>query len=140
MLTVPTNDSNEPALIVGLSGIGGMDSSGGGIPDVTVAPATVTFGSVPVGGKSTPLSVTVTNNGTAPLVLKALKLVGADSDQFVKPSDTCSKQVLAVNATCAVALRFKPSSSGPKTAALSIPSNDPDENPVTVTVSGSGTP
>jgi len=36
--------------------------------------------------------------------------------------------------------RFKPTASGAKTASLTIPSNDPDENPVNVSLSGTGTP
>ena len=36
-------------------------------------------------------------------------------------------------------IRFAPTSTGAKSATLSISSDDPDENPITVALSGNGT-
>jgi hypothetical protein len=44
------------------------------------------------------------------------------------------------SASCTVAVRFKPTTNGAKAADLVIPSNDPDENPINVSLTGTGTP
>jgi hypothetical protein len=80
--------------------------------------------------------VTVANEGTAALKLGAITVSGANANQFGKASDKCSKKTLQPGGSCTVAARFKPTSSGAKTAMLVIPSDDPDENPVNVSLSG----
>jgi hypothetical protein len=95
---------------------------------------------VAVGNKSVDQIITVTNDGTASLSIGAVSLAGGNSNQFVKASDSCSKKTLAPAASCTVTTRFKPTSTGAKTANIVIPSNDPDENPVNVSLTGTGTP
>jgi hypothetical protein len=107
------------------------------IPDITVTPTSLDFGAVAIGDKSVDKVVTVKNDGTANLTITAISLSGTNSDQFERRSDKCSKKTLAPGGSCTVAVRFKPTTSGGKTANLIIPSNDPDENPVNVTLSGS---
>ena len=46
---------------------------------------------------------------------------------------------LARGQACTVSVRFSPTTRGLKTATLVISSNDPDENPVAVQLSGTGT-
>ncbi len=135
-LIIPSNDPDENPFNVSLTGTGG---AGSGTPDVTVTPLSINFGSIAV-KKSVEQTVTVKNDGTADLTLTAITLGGTNADQFVKASDGCSKKTLAANASCTVKARFKPTSTGAKTATLIIPSNDPDENPVNVSLSGTGTP
>ena len=62
----------------------------------------------------------------------------SSASQFQTASDSCSLQTLAPTATCAIQVRFAPTSTGPKTAALAIPSNA-DSSPDSVTLSGAGT-
>jgi hypothetical protein len=103
---------------------------------VTVTPLALNFGSIAVGNKSVDQIVTVKNDGTANLIIGAVSLGGTNPDQFERRSDKCSKKTLAPGASCTVAARFKPTASGAKTANLIIPSNDPDENPVNVSLTG----
>jgi VWFA-related protein len=53
-------------------------------------------------------------------------------------SDTCSNATLTPSQTCSLKVRFSPTSQGPLTATLSIPSNDPDSSTVSISLSGVG--
>jgi len=121
---------NAPPVTVALSGTGGG-------PGITVTPLSLAFGPVPVGSVSGRLNVTVSNPGTENLILGALAVAGVNPGQFKKkaPQDSCSGATLVPMATCTVGLKFKPTSGGPKSATLEIPSNVP---PVTVILSGTG--
>ena len=92
------------------------------------------FGTVAVGVKSIQI-VTVKNDGTANLVLGATGLSTATSEiSLAAGQDLCSGVTLAPGQSCTIAVKIKATSSGPKTATLSIPSNDADENVVSVSV------
>jgi hypothetical protein len=135
-LIIPSNDPDENPFNVALSGTGG---AGSGTPDVTVTPLSINFGNVKV-KKLVEQTITVKNDGTADLTLPAITVGGTHADQFDTGADKCSKKTLAANASCTVNTKFKATSTGAKTATLIIPSNDPDENPVSVSLSGTGTP
>lgn len=111
----------------------------GPLPDSTVDPASVDFGTVTVGSSSSPETVTVSNDGIASLVIGTITMKGANAGQFSKQNDNCSGQTLAPGASATLEVVFTPTSEGAKPAALSIPSNDPDENPFNVPLSGTGT-
>jgi len=102
--------------------------------DISVTPNPVAFGNVNVGGASDN-TATLKNDGNAVLVIGAI----TQPDQpFSKVQDNCSGQTIAPNATCTVMYRFAPTTSGNFSSNSDIPSNDPDENPVTVTLNGTG--
>ena len=115
-------------------------------PDIavtdSVAPDTdlqVPLGSVTVGASSDQ-TVTVTNAGTANLVIGTVASANPLAAPFSIPSGTdgCSGKTLAPSASCTLTVRFAPAVSGAANDTFDIPSNDPDENPVTVSVSGTG--
>jgi hypothetical protein len=139
-LSIPSNDPDlsENPVKVALSGVGTTGGGGGLVPDITVTPLALDFGSVAVGAMSGTQPLTVTNDGTGDLILKTVSLVGT---AFVKASDTCSNVALAPGQSCTVSVLFKPGATGEKTSTLSIPSNDPDlsENPAKVALTGIGT-
>ena len=109
-------------------------------PDIAVAPLSHDFGETPVGTSSTPKLIDISNTGNAALSVGDLALGGADSTQFAVENDGCSQHVLPIAGACTVTVVFAPISEGAKNASLSIPSNDPDENPVVVTLAGFATP
>jgi hypothetical protein len=84
--------------------------------------------------------VTVKNDGTANLVINSLSFNGTHPGSFQKlsGSDTCSGKTLAPTQSCSVSVVFKPAATGPRSATLTVSSNDPDENPVNVALSGVG--
>jgi len=105
-----------------------------GYPDISVTPNPVAFGTVNTGAASDQ-TVTIKNDGNANLVVGAITQPG---QPFSKIQDNCSGQTIAPNATCIVMYRFAPTTSGNFSSNSNIPSNDPDENPVTVTLNGTG--
>ena len=98
---------------------------------------TLAYGSI-VSGQTQDLNVTVRNTGSADLTLIAASITGTDAGQFSLVSTPPA--TLAAGASAEFTLRFSPTSLGSKTAMLSIASNDPDENPFTLALMGTGTP
>jgi uncharacterized repeat protein (TIGR01451 family) len=104
----------------------------GGVAD-SVAPATIAFGTVARGGASAVRNVTVTNTGTAPLVLAGFALSGTGAAQYsaVAPSTgtACvagTTVLAATNAACTIGLRFTPAAgtaTGAKAGTLTVTSN-----------------
>ena len=105
-----------------------------GYPDISVTPNPVEFGSVNVGATSEK-QVIVKNDGNANLVIGTIT---SPTSPFNKIQDNCSGQTFAPNATCTVMYRFAPTTSGNFSSNSNIPSNDPDENPVTIFLNGLG--
>ncbi|MGH8103126.1 MAG: DUF7619 domain-containing protein, partial [bacterium] len=69
--------------------------------------------------------------------------IGAPTGPFSVVTDNCSNQTLGFFALCLMNLQFTPPTSPPNTGGaysgtLSIPSNDPDENPYVVNLTGVG--
>jgi len=110
------------------------------IPEITVTPLSLDFGSVNVGLSSDPQEVTISNDGNVTLSIGDISLTGANASEFTKSQDedTCSGHVLSPGESCTLEVLFSPASIGIKTATLSIPSNDLNENPVLVNLSGIG--
>ena len=109
------------------------------IPDISVTPPSINFGSVLVGSMSANRTVTVSNNGTADLIISDnVSITGPNFDQFLIVSDNCSGQTLAPSANATLQVAFSPTFSGNMTATLLIPSNDPDESPFYIPLTGFG--
>lgn len=104
-------------------------------PDITVTPTTIPFGNVNVGSTSD-RTVSVRNDGNANLTIGTIT---NPSSPFSKVSDGCSGQTLSQSSSCTITVRFSPTSIGSFDSTFNIPSNDPDENPVTVALTGTGT-
>jgi PKD repeat protein len=89
-----------------------------------------------VSGASAAQTFTVSNTGTGNLVIGTLSLSGGDAANFTKQNDNCTGQTVIPAGSCTVEIKFTPSSTGPKTASLSIPSNYPTA--ATASLSGTG--
>ena len=96
----------------------------------------IPFGDVTQGQTSTQ-TVTVTNTGTADLVLGTVTGLAAP---FALANDLCSGQTLTATTDCTFDVQFAPAALGLVSGSLDIPSNDPDTATVSVTVNGTGTP
>ncbi|GAB4255676.1 choice-of-anchor D domain-containing protein [Deferrisoma sp.] len=127
-LVVASNDPTAPEFPVTLTGTGI-------VPDIAVSPATVSFGDVRKGETSAEQTVTVTNTGAADLVLGAVTVSGAG---FAIGTDGCGGQTLAQGESCEVKLTVTPGALGALTGTLAIASDDPDENPLEVTLTATG--
>ena len=123
--------------------MGAYEYSVPAVPDITVTDnkgtaddLDVPFGSV-TDGETADAAVTITNDGNQNLVIGTIT---APSAPFSVNDAACSGQTLAPGTSCDCTVTFAPSSPGPFNSSFSIPSNDPDENPATVTLSGIATP
>jgi Abnormal spindle-like microcephaly-assoc'd, ASPM-SPD-2-Hydin/Beta-propeller repeat len=87
-------------------------------PPVGVSPASLMFASQTVGTNSASQAVTLTNNGTAALAITGISVTGTDAGDFSE-TNTCGSSV-AVGASCAISVVFKPTATGSRTASLSI--------------------
>src|SRR5262249_48741031 len=90
------------------------------------------FGSLLVGSAGPAQNVTLTNPGTAPLVIDSLALSGANPGDF---SVTASATTIAPGEKLALSIVFNPSAAGNRSAVLTINSNAPG-GPQTLELAG----
>ncbi|MCH5373780.1 MAG: choice-of-anchor D domain-containing protein [Planctomycetes bacterium] len=128
LLEIPSNDADEDPVYVVLA-------TNHDEPEIAATPDPVTFGIVPVSGSQT-RTVWIDNYGAAPLHVGAIGLAGPNANQFALTADDCSDRRLFSSQSCTLTLAFGPTSTGAKIAALQIPSDDPDEGLVELTLVG----
>jgi hypothetical protein len=87
-------------------------------PAITMSPAAVTFGTQPVATASAAQTITVTNSGNAPLILTKVATTGDFNE-----TDNCAGTTLAVGLTCAIQVRFLPTSTGNRSGLLTVYGN-----------------
>ena len=87
-------------------------------PSITLNPTTLTFGSQAVATASTAQTITVTNNGGAPLVVSTLATTGDFNE-----TDNCAGTTIAVGLTCTIQVRFLPTATGSRTGLLTVYGN-----------------
>ena len=131
LLTIPSDAASSPDYAE-------LDGTGTVGPGILLLPPFNDFGSVPVGNSSTDQTFTVTNSGSATLHVGTTSIGGTDASQFVKGTDGCSGASVAVAGTCTIKVHFSPTSSGSKTALLTIPS-DAASSPDYAELDGTGT-
>lgn len=105
-------------------------------PRISITPEDISFGSVQA-GLSAQQSVTITNTGNTGLGLTNIFVDGTDADVFTVANQCGSS--LAPEASCAVDVTFAPSTEGTRNATLTIESTDPENESVSVPLSGKGT-
>ncbi len=104
------------------------------VPEITVTPEDVSFGSVTLGETAT-AQVTIANEGNASLMINAIEIAGANSSDFTQTNDCTT---VAQDASCTVEISFMPSAAGGRSATLNIASDDPETPEVAVALSGQG--
>jgi len=105
-------------------------------PAASLSTTSLSFGTQAVATTSAAQTVTLTNTGSASLVVTNLAVVGANLGDFAEIADTCRGSV-AAGGSCTIGVTFTPSAGGERTAALSITDNAPG-SPQTVSLSGAG--
>jgi outer membrane protein OmpA-like peptidoglycan-associated protein len=111
--------------------IGGVDidvSVGGNRTNTVIFPAFT------LGGSPVSQTITVTNKGTGNLIIG--NIGNPANTGFTVVTDNCSTKTLAPAASCTIVMSFSTTTEGTKSSTLSIPSNDPDENPLLLTLKG----
>ena len=140
-VTIANDDSDENPYTFTLTGTGVMapeiNVKGDGI-DLQSGAGTYSFGDV-LAGSSVPATFTVENLGNSDLNLSGTPKVavsGPDSALFVVTTQPTSPVASLGSTTFTVT--FTPTSTGPKTATVTIANNDPNENPYTFGLTGNG--
>jgi Abnormal spindle-like microcephaly-assoc'd, ASPM-SPD-2-Hydin/Beta-propeller repeat len=111
-------------------------------PVLTVSPASLSFGTQPVGITSGTQTVTLTNAGSALLNLTGIAITGNASTNFgffVKGTNPCPlpSGILIAGVSCTISVDFAPQAAGSVSATLSI-SDNATGSPQTVALNGTG--
>jgi subtilase family serine protease len=127
-LSFADNAANTPQTVA-LSGTGAT-------PTISLSTASLAFASTAVGASSATQNVTLTNTGTAAVVLSGIAIIGTNATSFTDTT-TCGAS-LAASSSCIVSVTFKPSANGSLSASLSFADNAAN-SPQAVALSGTGT-
>ena len=137
-LDIPSNDHDESSLTMQVSCTGTPP-----VPDIDVTDAiggandhNMPFAKLRE-GLSLKRAVHILNRGESDLVIGEIGLAGALAGAFSIDTDNCSEQTISVGAGCILNITFSPPV-GDFSGTLIIPSNDPDEETITITLSGLG--
>ena len=112
---------------VSLTGTGAAAAKG------ALAPTSLAFVSTVVGVQTAAQNITLTNSGGLPLTLTTFSITGTNSTDFSQ-THTCGSS-LAAAASCTVSVKFKPTATGARAAAVSIATS---AGTLTAAVSGTG--
>ena len=107
-------------------------------PIAVISPTSLPFGNQMVGTTSNPLSLTLSNIGTATLAVNSITIVGANAADFAIATNTCGGSVIP-NSPCTVSITFSPSAVGSRAASVALSTNDPVNPNLNVALSGTGT-
>ena len=102
-----------------------------------LAPTPLGFGTLAVGLTSAVHKVTLTNVGTTAITISSIAVTGTEAGDFPETATTCASS-LAAAASCTVSLEFKPTTTGARSANLTVTDNAPG-SPQQVPLSGTGT-
>ena len=122
---ITDNAPNSPQT-VRLKGVGTV---------VELNPASLDFGSVKVGRRSSPQNTTLTNVGNTDLHITNIEITGTDPQDFSQ-TNNCPKY-LGGGKSCTIAVTFTPTRGGPRFANVSV-SDDGGGSPQQVSLSGAG--
>ncbi|MCX6876264.1 MAG: choice-of-anchor D domain-containing protein, partial [Verrucomicrobia bacterium] len=133
------NDADENPFDITLTG------TGVAVPEIAVEQplgtniadgGTKDFGSVNV-GSNTSLSFTIKNTGTASLTGLTITKDGTNAADFTVTANPVAP-VSGPSGTTTFTVQFAPGAAGARTAAIHLASNDADENPFDITLTGTG--
>ena len=125
-LTVTDNVPGSPQTVT-LTGTG---------TDVQLSPTSLNFGTQPVGTKSLPKTITLTNKSSVAIGISGISITGTDPGDFAE-TNTCGKSV-AAGESCFIKVTFKPAVKGKRSADVSISDNG-GGSPQKVSLTGTGT-
>jgi subtilase family serine protease len=108
------------------------------VASVSFSAPSLSFGNQPTSTTSPAQAETVTNTGTANLIISTVTLGGTNASDFAKSADACTGATVTPNDTCTVSVTFTPSSASTENASLNFADNA-SNSPQTVPLSGTGT-
>jgi alpha-tubulin suppressor-like RCC1 family protein len=139
-LHLASNDAVENLFDIALSGTAGFSEIAVEQPaanDLIDGSASVDFGTAAFAGSMIERTFTVQSLGTADVTGLSITFDGTDADDFSVIASPAS--TVAPGNSTTFTVRFLPSSAGVKTAALHLASNDADESPFDIELTGAVT-
>jgi hypothetical protein len=118
-----------------------LNGTGVQLPAIGVTPSSLSFAGQQVGVASSPLTLTVTNTGGAPMANIGLQMTGQAASSFTAGATTCPTSngaTLASGASCTVQVIFTPATAGGSAATLTISSSSLGVKMVTMSLTGIG--
>jgi hypothetical protein len=112
-----------------------LSGTGVGLAQVSLTPATLSFGNQKLKTHSSAQTITLSNTGTAVLSITSIAFTGTNAADFSQ-KNACGTSV-AAGATCTISIKFTPQAAGARSASLSITDNAAG-SPHTATLSGTG--
>ena len=106
-------------------------SGQGTLPGISTSPSTISFGSLSVGTTSQAQTVTVSNTGSAPLMIGTVSGTGDFAE-----TDTCSGQTIAAGSYCVISVTMTPTTTGMRTGTIRF--NDNADGMDQIALSGMG--
>lgn len=144
LLTITSSDPVTPSYTVSLTA---TSVSAATVPEIQVecpigtvlvdGVSSLDFGTVLVTGGTAAKTIRIANVGCTSLTSIAATNVGGNTSDFTYGSVATPQ---AYNSTQDVVATFNPGDYGPRTTDMRIASNDADENPFNITVTGVGVP
>ncbi|MEM7010874.1 MAG: choice-of-anchor D domain-containing protein, partial [Verrucomicrobiota bacterium] len=137
-LRIASNDRDENPFDIPLTGNGTMPEIAieqplnTGLVDSATA---IDFGDV-IATQNSAQTFTIRNTGDGPLTGLALNVDGANAAEFV--ASALSSTTVAPNGTATFVVTFTPAAAGARSAAVHVSSNDADENPFDIALTGNG--
>ena len=104
-------------------------------PSANLSPGSLTFAAQTLNTTSPTKSVSLTNNGNAVLNISSITITGTNAGDFAQTSNCGSS--IAAGANCVINATFTPTSSGARSASLSVIDNA-SGSPHSAALSGSG--
>ncbi len=109
-----------------------LTASSGTQPSISVIPTVLTFGGQAIATASSPQTITITNTGSAPLIVSLVTATGDFSE-----TDSCTAAPIAVSQSCTIKIQFLPTAVGTRSGVLTVYGNVPGGQ-ATATLSGVG--
>jgi len=148
VLTIDSNDPNDPVFIINLTGRG-LDA-GGGEPEIQVTlngtdvisgSTKVSFGTIPL-GSSMDITLVMSNIGSADLTISSVSIIGENPDKFSTNFLSLYSPLpfsIASGENKEFKITFTPGfDRGMKQAEIRFINNDSDESPFIILVRGRG--
>ncbi|HMD39890.1 MAG TPA: choice-of-anchor D domain-containing protein [Candidatus Acidoferrum sp.] len=107
-------------------------------PAVTASPDPVSFPTITQGTTSSPITLVVTNSGSAALQLTSVAIGGNNMGDFTT-TNACTSGSLATKATCNITVTFAPLAAGERTETITLTDNASD-SPQVINVGGNANP
>jgi hypothetical protein len=130
-----THSNTLTPVAISLSGTATATTS----PAAAISSTALSLAATTVGSTSASQTLTLSNTGTAALVLSGVSISGTNASEFnLASGGSCAAgSSVAPSSSCTIAVNFTPAAAGSRSATLSIVHNAPN-SPTTVAISGTG--